>query len=125
MTLYPSPLSPEMINCPVIMEISCSGLREPKKTPIVITQQGIGNYSENDALWHALIDKVKAYNHSIAGVLRGCRIKSYDNKSLILETNFKFHKDKLSEIKTHDVLENALREVTKKDVKIEVALKAR
>ena len=98
---------------------------EIKKTPIVITQQGIGNYSENDALWHALIDKVKAYNHSIAGVLRGCRIKSYDNKSLILETNFKFHKDKLSEIKTHDVLENALREVTKKDVKIEVALKAR
>ncbi len=95
---------------------------EVKKAPIT-TQQGIASYSENDALWTALIDKVKAYNHSIAGVLRGCRIKSYDGKTLLLETNFKFHKDKLNEVKTREVLENVLKEITKKNVKIEILLK--
>ncbi|MDP2585591.1 MAG: DNA polymerase III subunit gamma/tau, partial [Candidatus Levybacteria bacterium] len=95
------------------------------KPSVVVTQQDISKYSENDALWNALIDKVKTHNHSIAGVLRGCKIKSYDNKVLLLETNFKFHKDKLSEIKAREILDNSLREVTKKNVKIEVELKAR
>ncbi len=94
-------------------------------TPTFSVQQGMTNYNENDALWTALIDKIKAYNHSVAGVLRGCSIKSYDSKSLILETNFKFHKDKLSEVKTREVLENVLKEVTKKNIKVEVLLKVR
>ena len=76
-------------------------------------------------MWTALVDKVKTYNHSIAGVLRGCSIKSYDGKKLLLQTNFKFHKDKLSEVKTEEVLENALRGITKKNVKIEIELKNR
>ncbi|MBF8250219.1 MAG: polymerase subunit gamma/tau [Candidatus Levybacteria bacterium] len=88
-----------------------------------VTQQDIAKYSENDALWTALIDKAKAYNHSVAGVLRGCSIKSYDNKTLLLQTNFKFHKDKLSEVKTRELLENALKEVVRKNVKIEIELK--
>jgi len=93
------------------------------KPPIVTIQQDMSKYNENDALWNALIDKVKIYNHSIAGVLRGCIIKSYDGKKLLLETNFKFHKDKLSEIKTEELLGKACKEVTRKNVKIEVVLK--
>ena len=92
-------------------------------TPIISTQQNIGNYNSNDALFQALIDKVKAYNHSIAGVLRGCSVKSYDGKSLIIEAKFKFHKDKLSEKKTQEILQEACREITKKNIKIEVLLK--
>jgi DNA polymerase III subunit gamma/tau len=91
--------------------------------PAITTQQGMADYNENNALWMALIDKVKAYNHTLAGVLRGCRIKSYDGKSLVINANFKFHKDKLSEPKTHDVLEKACKEITKKDVEVEVVLK--
>jgi len=94
-----------------------------KKDTINITQQDISKYNENDALWNALIDKVKTYNHSIAGVLRGCTIKNYDGKKLLLETNFKFHKDKLSERKTEEILEKACKEVTRKNVKIEIVLK--
>ena len=76
-------------------------------------------------MWTALIDKIKAYNHSVAGVLRGCHIKSYDGKSLIIEANFKFHKDKLSEPKTHEILEKTIKEVTKKNINIAVLLKER
>jgi DNA polymerase-3 subunit gamma/tau len=96
-----------------------------KKETINITQQDMAKYSENDALWNALIDRVKTYNHSIAGVLRGCKIKSYDGKTLLLETNFKFHKDKLSEIKTREILEKACEEVARKNIKIEVELQPR
>jgi DNA polymerase III subunit gamma/tau len=88
-----------------------------------VLQQDISKYSENDALWTALIDNVKNQNHSVAGVLRGCVIKSYDGKILSLETNYKFHKEKLSEIKTMELLNKACREVTKKNVKIEIELK--
>jgi len=88
-----------------------------------LTQQELEKYSENDALWNALIDKVKSFNHSVAGVLRGCSIKSYDGKVLLLQTNFKFHKDKLSEEKTQAILKDACKEVTKKNVKIEIVLK--
>jgi len=99
--------------------------KEIVATPSFSTQQGMKDYSENDALWLSLIDKVKAYNHSIAGVLRGCSVKSYDGKSLIIEAKFKFHKDKLSEPKTLEVLGEACREITKKNVKVEVLLKDR
>jgi DNA polymerase III subunit gamma/tau len=94
-----------------------------KTKPINVTQQDLSKYSENGALWTALIDNVKNQNHSVAGVLRGCTIKSYDGKILLLETNFKFHKEKLSEIKTMELLNKACKEVTKKNVKIEVELK--
>jgi DNA polymerase-3 subunit gamma/tau len=90
-----------------------------------VIQQNIAGYNKNDALWTALVDKVKTYNHSIAGVLRGCSIKSYDSKILILETNFKFHKEKLSEIKTKQILESSLKDVTRKKVEVEIVLKGR
>ena len=70
-----------------------------------------------------MVDKVKSYNHSIAGVLRGCRVKSYDGKSLIIEAKFKFHRDKLSERKTLEVLGEACKEITKRNIKVEVLLK--
>ncbi|MBI2613251.1 MAG: DNA polymerase III subunit gamma/tau [Candidatus Levybacteria bacterium] len=96
---------------------------QKNEIPLNVAQQNMMGYSENNALWVSLIDRVKAYNHSIAGVLRGCRIKSYDGKSLIIEANFKFHKDKLGEIKTQQVLEEACKEITKKNVKVEVMMK--
>jgi DNA polymerase III subunit gamma/tau len=101
-----------------------SSFQDKPYPSISVTQQDMAKYSEHDALWTALIDKVKAVNHSVAGVLRGCTIKSYDNKVLLLQTNFKFHKDKLSEPKTMELLNNACKEVTKKNVKIVIELKA-
>ncbi|MBI4096463.1 MAG: DNA polymerase III subunit gamma/tau [Candidatus Levybacteria bacterium] len=128
---FPPANAPSSSSVRVVGSPSSSATRPPLSAtrlpdvPLNVTQQDMTKYSENDALWNALIDKVKAYNHSIAGVLRGCRIKSYDNKSLILETNFKFHKDKLSEPKTQEILNKTIKDVTKKNVRIEVVLKSK
>lgn len=75
------------------------------------------------ALWNSLIQKVKSYNHSVAGVLRGCVLKSYDGKKLIIETGYKFHKERLEEKKTHEILEKVVEEIVGKKVKISVVLK--
>lgn len=120
---FPPANAPSASSVRVVGSPSSGVTPSAQKETINVTQQDIAKYSENDALWTALIDKVKTYNHSIAGVLRGCSIKNYDGKKLLLQTNFKFHKDKLSEVKTRQILENALKEVTKKNIKIEIILR--
>ena len=79
--------------------------------------------SKDDEAWQSLIDKVKIYNHSIAGVLRGGSLKSWDNNEVVIETGFKFHKEKLEEIKSKTIIEKACEEITGKKTKVLILLK--
>ncbi len=72
-----------------------------------------------------LIDSVKVYNHSIAGVLRGCSIHNFDEKNLVIETAYKFHKEKLEEKKTIALIEKIIKELTGKTVAVSVLLKGK
>jgi len=78
---------------------------------------------EKKSLLENMIYKVKPYNHSIAGVLRGCIISEISGTKISLQTAYKFHKEKLDEAKTKEVLEKVLREITGKDLKIMIELK--
>lgn len=78
-----------------------------------------------DSLWKNLISEMKLYNHTIAGVLRGCRISGFDQKQLIIETNFKFHKERLDDAATKSELSRVAKLLTGKDVRVEVQLKSR
>ena len=81
-----------------------------------------GNGSNND-FWQELIGKVKSYNHSIAGVLRGCSLKSYDNKRIVIETGFKFHKERLEENNNLAILKKVCSEIAGKQISVSVILK--
>lgn len=74
--------------------------------------------------WLNIISEMKQFNHIIAGVLRGCKIASYDNKILIIETSHKFHKERLDDAKTRSVLEEVCKTLTGNPVKVEVRLKS-
>ena len=76
-----------------------------------------------DTFWKQLIDHVKLYNHSIAGVLRGCGLKSYDNKKIVIETGYKFHKERLEEKQTMSIIEKTCKEIMGNDVGVSVLLK--
>ena len=76
-----------------------------------------------DVLWRSIISEMKQHNHTIAGVLRGCTIKSYGNKQLIIETAYKFHKERLDDMKTRDALLKICKTLTGNEIKIEVELK--
>jgi len=73
--------------------------------------------------WRQLIIEMKNYNHTIAGVLRGCSVKSFDKKTLIIQTSYKFHNERLNKQDTLGELEKASKLLTGKDVKVVVELK--
>lgn len=81
------------------------------------------NASGSGVLLENIIYKVKPYNHSVAGVLRGCSIKLVDGEKIIFETPYKFHKEKLDEFKTKEILEKGVREITGKNLSVMVELK--
>lgn len=106
--------------------------KEEKKpqAPSVQPRVSLINYSASvdtkewtDNLWHHIILEMKNYNHTLAGVLRGCFLKSYDRRSLVIETAYKFHKDRLSETKTLQVLEQICRQLTGNPVSVSIELK--
>ncbi len=71
-----------------------------------------------------LIAKVNSQNHSVAGVLRGASLGEMNGGKVILEAKYKFHKEKLEEKKTLELLEKMAGEILGKNVTIEVTLKA-
>ncbi|MGH7246010.1 MAG: DNA polymerase III subunit gamma/tau [Candidatus Levyibacteriota bacterium] len=97
---------------------------EKKTTEETVKQKDLHSHENgNPTLLENIIYKVKPYNHSVAGVLRGCSIRSIDDKEIIFETAYKFHKEKLNETKTLEILEKAIKEITGKTPKVLVELK--
>lgn len=94
-----------------------------RPAPISDETKKVKEVNGNTQIWHDLIDKVKLYNHSIAGVLRGCTLKSYDNTKIVIETGYKFHKERLEEKKTREILEKVCREISGKTIGVSVLLK--
>ncbi|HSW48004.1 MAG TPA: DNA polymerase III subunit gamma/tau [Candidatus Saccharimonadales bacterium] len=76
-----------------------------------------------DTFWKSIISEMKNYNHTVAGVLRGAKIGSFDKKTLVIETSFKFHKERLSDMKTITELSRIAKMLTGKDVTVEVQLR--
>lgn len=88
-------------------------------------QKTVRSETETQDLWGKLIDGIKIHNHSIAGVLRGCKLRDYQDNQIIIETSFQFHKNKLSEEKTLKILEQVGQEITGKKVTVLVELKGK
>ena len=82
-----------------------------------ITKEWIDNF------WRVYISEIKQYNHTIAGVLRSCRIAKFDKENFIIETAYEFHRDRLNEGKTREVLESVCKTLTGSVVRVEVVLK--
>lgn len=89
------------------------------------SQKGHGMFSANaksDNFIQALIAAVKQDNHSIAGILRGCRLTEISDGKVQFETKYKFHKDKLSEAKVNSVLDMRASEILKERIHVVVNL---
>lgn len=77
-----------------------------------------------DHLWKNIILEMKQFNHTIAGVLRGCSLVRYDKEILVIETAYKFHKQRLDDAKTMQALEQACKTLTGNSVRVEVRLRS-
>ncbi|HWY79040.1 MAG TPA: DNA polymerase III subunit gamma/tau [Candidatus Sulfotelmatobacter sp.] len=76
-----------------------------------------------ELFWQNLISEMKKYNHTVAGVLRGCTIKSFNKQHLLIQTTYKFHKERLDDMKNRDALLKISKLLTGKDIEITVELK--
>jgi DNA polymerase-3 subunit gamma/tau len=88
-------------------------------TPVsfgLLTQEKLAEH------WKDFIEELKPFNHSVAGVLRSARPKSVVRGIVTIEAFYPFHKDKLSESKTKDVLIQVLKKLFGEKVKVEIVL---
>jgi DNA polymerase-3 subunit gamma/tau len=83
------------------------------------------NTDKNDRILKDLIDAVKVNNFSVAGVLRGCVIESFDGKSMIISAAYKFHKERLEEKSVHELIEKNISDIIGNKVKVSFNLKTR
>lgn len=72
--------------------------------------------------WKDVIDEMKPFNHSIAGVMRSTRPKTVKDDIVTIEAFYPFHQEKLSEIKTRDAIATVLKKLFGEKVKVEVVL---
>jgi len=72
--------------------------------------------------WQDFIAATRPFNHSVAGVLRSSRPKGVDNGIVTIEAFYSFHRDKLNEIKTRQILEEVLKKLFGAKVKVEIVL---
>ena len=115
---FPPVSAPNPFGEPSAQSVRAAGSPSTRATPSGSAKTAPRVLNENktntalEKLWEELIEKVKPHNHSIAGVLRGCSIKSYDDGKLTIETGFKFHKERLEDGKTRKILEEVMQEIT-------------
>lgn len=97
--------------------------RETSTVELMHVPQGELTQEWQDLLWKNIIVEMKQYNHTIAGVLRSCSIGSYDTKTLIIQTKFPFHKERLDDKKTQEALVKVCKLLTGKEVEVKVELR--
>lgn len=76
-----------------------------------------------EVFWRNFISEMKNHNHTAAGVLRSCQLQSYDKKTLVISTAYKFHKERLDDFKTKDALVTVCKLLTGKTVEVAIELK--
>jgi DNA polymerase-3 subunit gamma/tau len=72
--------------------------------------------------WKEVIETVKPYNHSIAGVLRSVHPQALSGSTLTIGTQYAFHKDRLSDPKVRDILSVVLKKLFGVKLTVEIVL---
>jgi len=95
-----------------------------EETKIKSKQEEFSDKDQSKQFMDNLIYKIKPINFSIAGVLRGCVISQLKDDKVIFTTSYKFHKEKLDNIKIKETIEKAIKEITGKPYSVMVELKS-
>lgn len=77
------------------------------------------------ARWSEFLENLKPLNHSIAGVLRSCRPLTLNNNTLVLEAAYKFHAERLGEVRARDIIAQVIKQMLGIEVKVETVLRKR
>ncbi len=112
-SVVPVTSSPPSVDVPVVPVIE-----EPDEHAL----RGLLTLEKLTEHWLDFITELKPLNQSVAGVMRSARPKSITHGIVVIEAFYPFHKDKLSESKTKDILVSVLKKLFGEKVKIEIVL---
>lgn len=92
-----------------------------KETPNVsgVNPNSTVNKTQIEEKWSEFLAKIKQYNHSLSFVLRVSKPGDINGNTLTLLFKYKFHKDRISELKIKELVQNTLREVYGAPLEIE------
>ena len=105
--------------------IAMSSAPSPNETPVAAASaESFGSLTLEKLIdhWSDVIGELKPFNHSVAGVMRSTRPKSVVGGIVTIEAFYTFHKDKLSEVKTREVIGTVLNKLFGEKVKVEIVL---
>ena len=77
------------------------------KNPLVLEVTGL-DLEKIVQSWGNILLTIKPYNHSVEAFLRAARPIKFDNRKLVLEVFYPFHKDRLEEAKNKKIVEDGL-----------------
>jgi len=80
------------------------------------------NVSEIVGSWGKVLEAVKPMNHSVGALLRACRPAGVEDNCLILEVFYPFHKDRLSDVRNRQIVEDGLKVVFGHDWRLRCVL---
>ncbi len=93
-----------------------SDVQSGDTTGVVLTMEKLKNH------WSDVIEAVKPFNNSVSGVLRSARPKSVDDKTLVIEAFYSFHKERLSTPVVRDMLGSVMKKLFGVNVMVSVEL---
>lgn len=76
----------------------------------------------DEVTWKKIISEVKPVSFSIASLLGSTKLLDFSGDKLKLGVYYKFHKDKLDEVKNKKILEDAMQKVFEKEIRYECVL---
>lgn len=98
-------------------------IRQMEEKPVTShVSPGLITLEKLDRHWHDVIDEMKPFNHSVAGVMRSTRPKAIGDGIVTIEAFYPFHQEKLSEAKTREMIASVLKKLFGEKVKVEVTL---
>lgn len=93
-----------------------SGVREQAIVPVVMGE-GV-----DDDIWKKILSLIKPINASIEALLRSSKPMTYDGKELMLGVYYKFHKERLEDIRHRKILEEVVAKVLGSPTKVSCTL---
>lgn len=123
-SITPSPrsLSDQATGIPKPSAIPANAEILNKQTSDDTNPAGLITLEKLDLHWKDVIDELKPFNHSVAGVMRSTRPKAVEDGIVTIEAFYKFHQEKLSETKTREVIAGVLKKLFGEKVRVEVVL---
>ena len=73
--------------------------------------------------WKDVIEELKPYNHSVAGVMRSAKPFEVGHGVITISTQYAFHQERLSEPKVRDILATVFKKLFGIKVRVDVVLK--